>query len=99
MATNNMRSIRFAAYHAVNLADPENWKPVNLDRGDGTLVAGMQYQMPPDEEALTSPGRARLVAKRTEQDMRILVPLALQDKTKSTPELMSRATPGRSPST
>jgi energy-coupling factor transporter ATP-binding protein EcfA2 len=87
----NMRSIRFAAYHAVNLADPENWKPVNLDRRDGTLVAGMQYQMPPDEEALTSPGRARLVAKRTEQDMRLLLPLALQDKTKSTPELMSRA--------
>jgi energy-coupling factor transporter ATP-binding protein EcfA2 len=87
----NMRSVRFAAYHAVNLADPENWKPVKLDRGDGTLVAGMEYQMPPHEEALTSPGRARFAARSTERDMRLLLPLALQDKTKSTPEFLSRA--------
>lgn len=87
----NMRSVRFAAYHAANLADPENWKPVNVDRGDGTLVAGFQYQMPPAEEALTAPGKAQFAAKSTERDMRLLLPLALQDKTRSTPELLSRA--------
>jgi hypothetical protein len=87
----SMRSVRFAAYHAVNLADPENWKPVNFDRGDGTLVAGFQYQMPAAEEALTAPGHARLAAKSTEQEMRLSLPLALQDNSKSTPELLNRA--------
>ena len=87
----SMRSVRFAAYHAVNLADPENWKPVNFDRGDGTLVAGFQYQMPAAEEALTAPGQARLAAKSTEHEMHFSLPLALGDKSKSTPEFLSRA--------
>lgn len=87
----SMRSVRFAAYHAVNLADPENWKPVNFDRGDGTLVAGFQYQMPAAEEALTAPGQARLAAKSTEQEMRLSLPLALRDNSKSTPEFLARA--------
>ena len=87
----SMRSVRFAAYHAVNLADPENWKPVNFDRGDGTLVAGFQYQMPAAEEALTAPGQARLAAKSTEQEMHLSLPLALLDKSKSTPEFLTRA--------
>lgn len=87
----SMRSDRFAAYHAVNLADPENWKPVSFDRGDGTLVAGFQYQMPAAEEALTAPAQARLAAKNTESEMRLSLPLALQDSAKSTPEFLSRA--------
>jgi hypothetical protein len=87
----SMRSVRFASYHAVNLADPENWKPATFDRGDGTLVAGFQYQMPAAEEALTAPGHARLAAKSTEQEMRMSLPLALRDNSRSTPEFLVRA--------
>ena len=87
----SMRSDRFAAYHAVNLADPENWKSVNFDKGDGTLVAGFQYQMPAAEEALTAPAQARLAAKNTESEMRLSLPLALRDNSRSTPEFLVRA--------
>jgi hypothetical protein len=87
----SMRSARFAAYHAVNLANPENWKPVTFDRGDGKLVTGFQYQMPAAEQALTVPAEARLAAKKTEREMRLLLPLALRDNSKSTPEFLSRA--------
>jgi hypothetical protein len=86
----NMSSVRFAAYHAVNLADPENWNPANFHGRDGKLVAGFQYQVPAAEEALTAPGQARLVAKSTDREMRFL-PLALRDNGKSTPEFLSRA--------
>ena len=86
-----MRSVRFAAYHATNLADPENWKPVNIDRGDGKLIAGFQYQMPAAEAALTAPGQARLEAKNAEHEMFVSLPLGLRDKSKSTPEFLSRA--------
>src|SRR5207245_10804944 len=64
-------------------------KPVNFDRGDGTLIAGFQYQMPAAEEALTAPGQARLAAKSTEQEIR--VSLALRDNSRSTAEFLSRA--------
>jgi len=86
-----MRSVRFAAYHALNLADPENWKRVNIDRGDGKLIAGFQYQMPAAEAALTEPGLARLAAKSAEQEMFFLLPLALRESSRSTPEFLSRA--------
>src|SRR5439155_12651165 len=86
-----MSITRIAAKHAINIADPENRKPVNLERGDGTLIAVFQYQMPPAEEALTAPGQARLAAKNVETEMRLSLPLALQDKSKSTPEFLSRA--------
>jgi len=87
----SMRSARFAAYHAVNLGDPENWKPVTFDRGDGKLVAGFQYQMPAAEQALTAPAEARLAAKNTERQIPLSLPLALQDSSKSTAEFLSRA--------
>lgn len=86
-----MRSARFAAYHAVNLADPGKWKAVNVDRGDGKLVAGFQYQMPAEEQALTAPADARLVAKNTEHAMRLSLPFALRDAGRSTPELLARS--------
>ena len=87
----NMRNRRFAAYHAVNLANPDNWLPVNIDRGDGKLIAGLGYQMPPAEAALIAPGQARLEAKNPEQEMFFSLPFVLRDKSKSTPEFLSRA--------
>src|SRR5579872_5531898 len=87
----SMRSPRFAAYHAVNLSNPENWKAVNFDRGDGKIIEGFQYQIPAGEEALTAPGEARLAAKSLDREMHLSLPLALGDNRKSTPEFLSRA--------
>lgn len=87
----NMRSVRFVANHAVNLADPENWKPVKIERRDGTIVDGFEYHIPAAEQVLSAPAEARIAAKSTERDIRLLAPLALQDRTKSTPEFLSRA--------
>ncbi|MBZ5522498.1 MAG: hypothetical protein LAP21_09690 [Acidobacteriia bacterium] len=87
----SMRSSRFAAYHAVNLANSENWKPATLDRGDGTLISILRYQMPAAEEALTAPGQARLAVKNIEQEMHLSLPLALGDNKRSTPEFLSCA--------
>jgi len=87
----SMKSTRFAAYHAANLANPANWKHANFHRSDGTLIPGFQYQIPAAEAALTAPAEARLVARSTEHEMRLLLPLALADNSKSTPEFLSRA--------
>jgi hypothetical protein len=87
----NMRSARFAAFHVVNRANPENWKAVKIERRDGTIVDGFEYQMPPAEQTLNAQAEERLEAKSTERDIRLLAPLALQDSSKSTPEFLSRA--------
>jgi hypothetical protein len=86
-----MRSIPFSAYHAVNFADPENWKQATVDRGDGKLIDAFQYQMPAAEQALTAPAETRLAAKNTEREMLLSLPFALRDKSKSTPDFLSRA--------
>jgi hypothetical protein len=86
----NMRSLRFAAFHAINLADPSNWKHAEMDRGDGTLIPVVQYQAPEAEATLVAPGQARFSARSTETEMHAALPLALDDRSSSTPEFLSR---------
>jgi PAS domain-containing protein len=85
-----MRDVRFAAAHAVNLAEPSNWSEECPRQDDGT-VHGFRYQPPATEEALAAPDQSRRNAKTLDLMLRMTLPLALTDRAKSSPDLIAKA--------
>jgi hypothetical protein len=92
----------FMAYHALNLVTPENWVETSVLGPDGIPMAGRQYHSPPDEarrmQALQNAAQKGL----TEAGLTARMSLALDDPSKSSPELAAAAAqwaqdPARSP--
>jgi hypothetical protein len=79
----------FMAVHALNSLDPNNWRKVTVQRGDGTQGEAWEYVSPPDEdrhlEALREASRDRF----SDANMRAALGVAMQDTSRSSPELVA----------
>ena len=84
-----MGNVRFTAAHAVNLANANNWQDEISKRADGTEVIGHRYHAPPAEREMLEPAAAESNAKLAETQLMLALAAALDDREKSSPELVN----------
>lgn len=84
-----MGDVRFAAAHAVNLANADNWREEASRRPDGTEVTGHRYHAPAAEREMLEPAAAASNAKLAETQLMLALASALDDREKSSPELVT----------
>lgn len=87
----SMKDVRFAAAHAVNLANPANWHEVTFPTTDGSMGTAFEYRSPAQEEALINAVQLQLQTKQFDGRLRIALTMAIGDRRRSSPDLVAHA--------
>ena len=78
----------FMVFHALNAIDPTNWKLA--DRADGTQIT--EYVVPDEEERHLARLNQQFQEQHADVELQTVIKLAVDDSTKSSPELAVAAT-------
>jgi len=81
----------FMAVHALNLLDPDNWQETLVEQVDGTQRLAVQYLQPEDEKRHLDPLLEASRETLTDANMQSALGLALEDPSRSSPELAAEA--------
>ena len=87
----NLGDPTFMVVHALNLIDPNNWHEVSVTLPDGTQGTAYQYVSPEAESRHLSSLQEASQDKFTDTNMQTALGLALEDPSRSSPELAAAA--------
>ena len=82
---------RLMVTHAMNLADPSNWREVSVMQDDGTEAVAREYVPPETEQAHLAPLQEAARGSQLDANMQAALGLALDDPSRSSPELVLAA--------
>lgn len=87
----NLGNAEFMVLHALNLADPENWHEVDMQRRDGSTVKVRQYVSPAAEESHLQALRDAAAAKSSDFAMQSEITLGLENPSRFSPDQLQAA--------
>lgn len=85
-ATATLADPAFMVLHALNSADPANWREVTVTKKDGSTVTGRQYVSPAPEEQHLQALRDAAAPRQTDSSMQTTISLATENPSYLSPE-------------